>query len=461
MDSATAQNLDHKGLPSEPLRHDDAPWRPIHYLGSKLRALPAIEEALQCVSEETSPVCDLFAGSGTVASWLSRRRPVTAVDIQEYSRVICDAMLNPSHVSLEVLEIKIAAAISSSRLTGVLRAARPLIELEEHLLNQARQGDPTGLADLIEAGSFMTFRGKHENSLITEAHSACKKLLSENGELANVSTMVFRHFGGVYFSFEQAAKLDVLLDVVHGLALEERRSPLAAVLTTASDIVNTVGKQFAQPIRPRDKHGLVKRTLYSQAARDRYKDPVMVFLQGMEKYLSFPNPDFGHSAVRSDYLDFLRSGVFNTGVIYADPPYTRDHYSRFYHALETIALRDDPRISTNTAHGVTQPSRGVYRLERHQSPFCIRSKAPDAFAQMFAEIASAGLPLVLSYSPFSSEKDSHPRVMTVDAISDLARGSFANVEVTSIGAFSHSRLNKAELHKEASPEAEFLFICRP
>ncbi|MBN8185984.1 DNA adenine methylase [Salipiger thiooxidans] len=461
MDSATAQNLDHNGLPSEPLRQDDGPWRPIHYLGSKLRALPAIEEALQGVSDEASPVCDLFAGSGTVASWLSRSRPVTAVDIQEYSRIICDAMLNPSQVSLKVLEVKIAAAISSSRLTGVLRAARPLIELEEQLLEQSRLGDPSGLADLIEAGSFMTFRGRHENLLIAEAHSASKRLLSENDGLADVSTMVFRHFGGVYFSFEQAAKLDVLLDVVHSLVLEERRSPLAAILTTASDIVNTVGKQFAQPIRPRDKDGRVKRTLYSQVARDRFKDPVAVFFHSMEKYLGLPSHDFNHSAVRSDYLDFLRSGVFNRGVVYADPPYTRDHYSRFYHALETIALRDDPRISTNTAHGVTQPSRGVYRVERHQSPFCIRSKAPDAFEQMFAEIASAGLPLVLSYSPYSSEKDAHPRVMTVDAISDLAKGSFASVEVTSIGGFSHSRLNKAELHKEASSEAEFLFICRP
>ena len=30
--------------------------------------------------------------------------------------------------------------------------------------------------------------------------------------------------------------------------------------------------------------------------------------------------------------------------VYADPPYTRDHYSRFYHVLETLALRDDPRF---------------------------------------------------------------------------------------------------------------------
>ena len=461
MDSATAQNIADNEVPSEPPQQDDAPWRPIHYLGSKLRVLPAIEEALRGVSDEGAPVCDLFAGSGTVASWLSRSRPVTAVDIQEYSRVVCDAMINPSRVSLKAMEARIAAAIASSKLSGVLRAARPLIELEEHFLEQARLGEPTGLANLIEAGSFMTFSRKHTDPFILEAYSASERLLLKNGTRADISTMVFRHFGGVYFSFEQAAKLDVLLDVVHGLALEEKRSPLAAILTTASDTVNTVGKQFAQPIRPRDKHGKIKRTLYSQASRDRFKDPVAVFLLSLERYSNFPTPRFANSAVRSDYLDFLRSGAFDSGAVYADPPYTRDHYSRFYHALETIALRDNPLISTNTAHGVTQPSRGVYRLERHQSPFCIRSKAPEAFGKMFEEVSRRGLPLVLSYSPYSSEKESHPRVMTVDAITELARVSFGSVEVSSIGGFTHSRLNKSELHKNASDEAELLFICRP
>ncbi|MGR3507147.1 MAG: DNA adenine methylase [Paracoccaceae bacterium] len=351
--------------------------------------------------------------------------------------------------------------MAEAELSGVLRAARPLIELEEHFLEQARLGEPTGLANLIEAGSFMTFSREHTDPTILEAYSASEQMLSVSGKTRDSSTMVFRHFGGVYFSYEQAAKLDVLLDVVHSLTPEERRSPLAAVLTTASDIVNTVGKQFAQPIRPRDKHGKVKRTLYSQVARDRFKDPSTIFLSSMEKYSGFPTPRFEHSAVRSDYLEFLRSGAFNKGVVYADPPYTRDHYSRFYHALETIALRDDPQISTNTAHGVTQPSRGVYRLERHQSPFCIRSKAPSAFEEMFEEISRAGLPLVLSYSPYSAEKDSHPRVMTVDGIADLAKRKFGTVVVVSIGGFSHSRLNKFELHKEASPEAEYLFICTP
>lgn len=461
MDLATATHIDQNETGVEPARTGATPWRPIHYLGSKLRILPAIEEALLNVSETGAPVCDLFAGSGTVASRLARNRPVTAVDIQEYSRVICDAMLNPSGVSHAFLEAQIDDAKAVSRKSGVLRAAKPLIELEEYYLEQARLDDLKGLANLIEAGSFTTFSHSTEDPLIIEAFAECGRILVQNETQADISTMVFRHFGGAYFSFRQAAELDILLDVVHELSPTSKRLPLAAILTTASEIVNTVGKQFAQPIRPRDKHGKIKKTLFSQVARDRFKSTTDIFFASVRRYREVTCAKFSHSAIRSDYLDFLRSGQFSHGVVYADPPYTRDHYSRFYHVLETIALRDNPVISTNTAHGVTQPSRGIYRLDRHQSPFCIRSKAPEAFNQMFRQIAQQNLPLVLSYSPYSSEKNAHPRVMTMEAITAVAKESFKGVEVSSVGSFSHSRLNKSALHKDASTEAEYLFICMP
>jgi adenine-specific DNA methylase len=160
-------------------------------------------------------------------------------------------------------------------------------------------------------------------------------------------------------------------------------------------------------------------------------------------------------------MKFLQSSDLDCRVVYADPPYTRDHYSRFYHVLETMALRDDPKISTNTAHGKTVLSRGIYRQDRHQSPFCIRSEAPAAFEELFERVAKRGVPLVLSYSPYASEKNAHPRVMTMDAITRLARSHFRSVNVDSVGAFFHSRLNRSDLNKDISYEAEFLLICEP
>src|SRR4051812_8491921 len=78
---------------------DHAPiWRPIHYLGSKLRLVDVIREQLAELDPSLGPVCDLFAGSGTVSLALSADRSVVAADIQEYSRVLCTALLQPAHL---------------------------------------------------------------------------------------------------------------------------------------------------------------------------------------------------------------------------------------------------------------------------------------------------------------------------------------------------------------------------
>src|SRR5262245_8638935 len=78
-------------LPSTPV------WRPIHYLGSKLRLVEPLRLALDQVDPSRGRCVDLFAGSGTLSAALSAYRDVTAVDIQEYSRVLCSAVLNPAN----------------------------------------------------------------------------------------------------------------------------------------------------------------------------------------------------------------------------------------------------------------------------------------------------------------------------------------------------------------------------
>jgi adenine-specific DNA methylase len=143
-------------------------------------------------------------------------------------------------------------------------------------------------------------------------------------------------------------------------------------------------------------------------------------------------------------------------VIYADPPYTRDHYSRFYHVLETMCLGDSPEVSTTLLTGEGATSRGLYRADRHQSPFCIKSQAPGAFREMFQ--GAGRVPMLVSYSPFV--KDGHPRLVTIDAIVATASEFYEDVEVVTAGQVTHSKLNKTELHLDALEEAEVFLACK-
>lgn len=408
-------------------------WRPIHYLGSKLRLTELICGLIDELAD--GPVCDLFAGSGTVSLALSRSRDVLAADIQEYSRVICTAILKPSPISdQDVTDLLQRAERRQRKAEACLE---PLLEYEQQAIDRS-DSQPELLCDLVEHGSLIS--GEATGPL-AKAMKATKSRL----EHANSSLMATRYFGGLYFSFQQAAFIDGILEEGEG------EMYLAALLSTASEIVNSVGKQFAQPMRPRRKDGTIKSHLIRSMCRDRCRDASSVFAGWLACYRSITQ-DRPHRVVRGDYRQVLAEQR-DVAVIYADPPYTRDHYSRFYHVLETLCLRDCPDVSRTFLTGPT--SRGLYRTSRHQSPFCIKSQAPGAFEELFA--GAKRLPLLLSYSPFV--KHGHPRMMTVDAIAELAKQHYRHVKIVP-ARLVHSKLNKTDLHRDASDEAEVFLVCR-
>jgi adenine-specific DNA-methyltransferase len=438
-------------------------FRPIHYLGSKLRMLDHIAEAIDRVSPAGGRAIDLFAGSGSVAFKLSGTRPVTAVDIQEYSRTICSALLMP-HDDCSVSELMDAEGVRE-RGQKLRWAAEPMIRYEETATEVASDGFPEPLCDMLEHGSLITFKVGEAKSgaspALAEAMRQCITRLAGAGLSDSMDSMVFRYFGGIYFSYRQAVDMDILLSAVHGRE-EGRDRLLAALLSTVSDAVNTVGKQFAQPIRPRDSSGRIKPGLARQVLKDRGHDIPMLFAEWLGRYGDIAPPQFTNSVMRCDYREALGQLPGDTSVIYADPPYTRDHYSRYYHVLETICLRDMPEISTSLVNGAEGPSRGLYRKERHQSPFCIKSRAPGAFGDLIELSRRCDVPLVISYSPFDNASGrAHPRMMPMDMLEKLARKHYRQVEITSPGEFIHSKLNRSGLHLNASSQAEVLVICQP
>ncbi len=174
-----------------------------------------------------------------------------------------------------------------------------------------------------------------------------------------------------------------------------------------------------------------------------------------------PQNEHNFAVVCDDYIKVLQKlKPGDIKVVYADPPYTRYHYSRYYHILETLCLHDNPQISTTFLNGKGGLSRAIYRNDRHQSPFCIKSKAPKAFDDMFKYVNEAQASIVLSYSPFDAKSGATPRLLTIDEIVNIAKKYYGKVEVVSPGQFMHSRFNKQDNNYEINYEAERLIICR-
>jgi len=430
-------------------------FRSLNYLGSKLRLLDFIEDNVRNVTPDNAGVCDLFAGSGCVSYRLSRNYPVVSCDIQHYSRVICNALLDNLEVSIDNAELFV------SRLNYVTESLlytsfEPLIFLEEQAIHNKNLAV---LTDIIEHGSVEVFKLEGNNSAIAELLQETYQCLIDNN-LTNIQSLISRYYGGVYFSYRQAIEIDYILELINQhISPQDRDIYIAALLSTTSDIADTVGKHFAQPLKARDSKGNIKSLVYNKAVKDKTISVIELYASWLRRYVSSPKRNIQHQALQGDYLYCLDNLPENVRTVYADPPYTRDHYSRFYHVLETITLRDAPKISTVTIHGETHVSNGIYRAERYQSPFCIRSKAPEAFRMMFEKIAHSGRNLLLSYSPYDESKKSHPRVVTIRQLIDLAEQYFNHVEIVSAGHFTHNKLNSSSHFLESSDEAELLIVC--
>ena len=249
----TSQQL---ALPLD-LRETEPLWRPIHYLGSKLRLVNSIRDLIFELDDSSGAVCDLFAGSGTVSLALSRERRVVAADIQEYSRALCTALLQPAHLDQATIRDLVGQVeLGGKRLQNLLE---PLLEFEERAIECAAT-DPSLLCDLVEHGSLQSCK-EGRDGLAIALRETQSRIKNDADAL-----MATRYFGGTYFSYRQALHIDCVLNRISNVPSPMKETFLAALLSTASTIVNSVGKQFAQPMRPRRNDGQSSSTSLARCA---------------------------------------------------------------------------------------------------------------------------------------------------------------------------------------------------
>lgn len=434
--------------------------RPIHYLGSKLRLLDDITSVLDELDPSHGRVCDLFCGSGTVSYHLSQNRSVVASDIQTYSQVLCDALMTQCETEVHEEDLVTMVKLEFNRLASI-SSIQALLCYELNALSTAAVGEISSLYSIIENGSI--YGSFQKVSCDTELSSLVMNVESELSVNENLlfESQTLRYFGGLYFSYKQSLALDAMLEVANSREGAVRQKCLAAALSTASEIVNTVGNQFAQPLKVRDSKGSYKRKLAPSIVAKRNLDPIPVFEKWLHHYMNAGRIAGEYSFLRMDYVQALEQlKDLEVTAVYADPPYTRYHYSRYYHVLETMCLRDMPKVSNTCKGDRGMLSRAMYREDRHQSPFCIKSKAEGAFEALFSGVANLGVPLLLSYSPFTPSQAVTPRLQTIDQLVEKASAFFEHVDVKSPGEFTHSKFNSSEKNFDTNHEAELLILCR-
>ncbi|HMI81679.1 MAG TPA: DNA adenine methylase, partial [Solirubrobacterales bacterium] len=199
------------------------------------------------------------------------------------------------------------------------------------------------------------------------------------------------NFAWGYFGLRQAIAIDSIRYAIDRAREDQRLSAsdadwaLVALLQAASCASASPG-HFAQYLKPDSDRG------FTRIAQQRKRNIWTQFVFELNNLKPYGNRAWRSSndVVQADALSMwglLDSLSVERAIVYADPPYSKDHYSRYYHVLETLALYDYP-----TAKGT-----GRYRPDRFITPFSLKTRVRDAMEEFCAAIRDRGFTLILSY----------------------------------------------------------------
>ncbi|HEX4436523.1 MAG TPA: DNA adenine methylase [Solirubrobacteraceae bacterium] len=198
-------------------------------------------------------------------------------------------------------------------------------------------------------------------------------------------------FAWGYFGLRQAITIDSIRFAIDRAREAGRLTPagadwaLVALLQAASCASASPG-HFAQYLGPASAEGFVR------ILRQRRRDIWEQFLHEAGELEPYGSTDWrrGNDVMQSDALDVweeLDKFGDQDWIVYADPPYSKDHYSRYYHVLETLTRYDHPAAV----------GKGRYRPDRFATPFSLKTRVESAMGDLCGAIAERGYTFILSY----------------------------------------------------------------
>lgn len=435
------------------------PVRPIQYLGNKQRSLGAILSAVQEIARPDRSVIDLFTGTSVVAQGMAGLGlNVHALDVSPASTTIAQATLGVERQrevpDIEDLIGRVDAVGEPVRLRLCEVFAAPLEQEREHLDRQ----DGEGLIGLSRELP-QVWRGSADGALA----GLFSEWSTAAAERAPFDALVSPVFAGTYFGVHQAIALDARRAAISTLALLgeidqwETALLLTGLLASASVAAFSPGKHFAQPHRLDPAKDL---TFHRQRVlADRRIDIGAVMVASVRQIAEAARPGHEGHQVHNGRVESLTADWLarrDVGVVYADPPYTAQQYSRFYHVLDTLAV-GRCRPLQQYRGGTTS---GLYPEGRYKSPFCSKVQAPGAFQHLAAICAEAGVTLLLSYSSSAKLSVGNERMISLPDLYDAISRSFGTSEVEVLQLHhSYRQFNHTDAASPTRSDPEMLVVA--
>lgn len=380
----------------------------IKYMGSKRELLEYLGHSINEIYEGED-ICDLFAGTSVLSGSFGHNVNMHSNDIQKYSAVLSKTYLGNYDWSQFEGLVEEVIGIAQLHVDNVKR-------LYPHFnFDYNREFDLKGFNAL-----------EHQQ----------QELISFDFEDLEYHLFI-KNYSGTYWSFEQCLWIDAIRKAAEGFADTPVYNPILSSLMFAMAYNAQSTGHYAQY---RDANNIAS---MKDIAVYRKKKILPYFKKKLNQLIEWTGANkFSHTITSLDFrecLDILPEGV----LVYADPPYAFVHYSRFYHALETLVRYDYPDVLF----------KGRYRTDRHQSPFCKRTEVVEAFQFMFQKVKEKNSKLVLSYS--------NTGMISLEKILDIAHKALGREYKIYSRAIDYIHSTMGRSDDKSREVKEYLIIAKP
>ena len=410
----------------------------LQYMGSKARIISHICDPIM-KNKSIQTVVDLFAGTGSVGYALKSYKNVISNDIEYYAYIINQAILNGCNFS-ELEETSFWAVVEQK------------YTLLQEKVSTALFAEKIFFVDNVDYKLYQTFCEKtpsvfepySDDPRMKELAELVSHVIPGNEPALDFPCLFLTYFANAYFGIAQCCQIDALRGVIEQVMDEHTKNVLLTVLMSVMSATASTTTHFAQFLKVKSKSTcnnlLTKRKInIIEECKALMKEYRKSGLCSQKECKTF-------DCYNLDFSECLDSIVLNKStLVYADPPYFKEHYSRYYHVLNTLCLYDYPAMAINPQ--THELSIGRYREDRRVSDFGKKAKALGAFETLITKCATAGAWLMISYSDNS--------IVDITDLQTLAEKQY-DVLIEKV-ELSHSKQGRSSISKVD----EYIFICRP
>lgn len=403
----------------------------VSYMGTKKQLAPYVASIVS--SARPGPFLDLFAGMCSVSVAVGQSRNIWCNDVQEFASNVGRAFFTSQEGP-----INFERAIDIVRPHYIANISLLSKRFSDLLAREFRELESPNLESFCQFEQSSSHVGNSQELNLERANLAL-------GNALHPYRLFTLTFCAGYFGYRQCTEIDSIRFAIDKLSEEKLISSeqanwmCLALCQSLSKVASSTG-HFAQYLKPNKKSF---RRIVSQRRRSVWNEWISALHQmwpvGSRSWRG-RNRAFQTDAIQ--LLQKLKGFEEVPSVIYADPPYTADHYSRYYHVYETLILYDYP-----SAEGI-----GRYRPDRFVSMFSIKNKIWSSINSLIKHSSELGSKLVLSYPSNGLIENSEREIIK------LLQTYFPKSSVKKRLNYNHSSLGASKGHQKVDVE-ELIFVA--